>query len=71
MKCFVKDRPNREALRASQVDNLAIGCLSSNEGVARVSRVVFVSKRWEDEVRMRVIWPNLSENLKSAPIYSQ
>ena len=45
MKRFMKDHPNGEALRTSQVDDLPIGCLSSNEGVARVSRVVLVSKR--------------------------
>ena len=45
MECFMKDHPNGEALRTSQVDDLPIGCLSSNEGVARVSRVVLVSKR--------------------------
>ena len=31
---FMKDHPNREALRASQVDDLASSCLSSNKGVA-------------------------------------
>ena len=34
MECFMKDHPNGEALWASQVDDLAIGRLSSNEGVA-------------------------------------
>ena len=48
MKCFVKDHPNSEALRAAQVDDLAIGRLSSNEGVAGVSRVVLISKWGED-----------------------
>ena len=48
MESFMKDHPNSEALRASQVDDLAIGRLSSNEGVARVSGMVLVSKWGED-----------------------
>ena len=48
MESFMKDHPNSKALWAAQVDDLAIGRLSSNEGVARVSRVVLVSKWGED-----------------------
>ena len=48
MECFMKDRPNGQALWASQVDDLAIGRLSSDEGVAGVSRVVLISKWGED-----------------------
>ena len=55
MECFMKDHPNSEALRAAQVDDLAIGRLSSNEGVAGVSRMVLISKWGEDQVRTRVV----------------
>ena len=43
MERFVKDHPNREALRTSQVDNLAGVSDSSNEGEASMSWVVVVS----------------------------
>ena len=43
MERFMKDRPNGQALWASQVDDLAIGCLFSNKGEASMSWVVGVS----------------------------
>ena len=48
MERFMKDRPNGQALRASQVDDLARVSDSSNEGEASMRWVVVISHCCKD-----------------------